>query len=212
MRSADIITLFRGFLVFPIIYLILIKFNPLITILLIIFMFALDGIDGFAAIKDSKAKITFKDYIYASLGNKVLKEKIKKLKLNISKTNKYGARLDIASDRTIEYVFWILFTYLNIIPLFIIFIVVIRNSFVDALMAAKGTSSKMKSKIAKAFYSSNLSRSTSTLLKVFAFSYLALVYIANYPLFYGQIIVALLIIFIIIRGIAEIYEGIINIE
>jgi len=207
MRIADIITLFRSFLVFPIAYLIIIKFNPFLLILLILFMFVLDGVDGFAAVKYSKEKITFSDYLRAAFGNKVLKEKIKNLKHEIAKKNKYGARLDVAGDRTIEYVFWILFTYLNIIPLFIIFIIVIRNSFVDALMAAKGTSSKMKSRFARLFYSSNSSRALSAVLKILTFSYLSLVYISNFPLIYGEILTALFVIFAVLRGIAEVYES-----
>ncbi|MGC8694175.1 MAG: hypothetical protein ACP5RI_00970 [Candidatus Micrarchaeia archaeon] len=214
MRSADIITLFRTILVFFIIYFVLIKLNSILVILILLFMFALDGIDGFAAVKEvgklNNKKITFKKYIKAAFGNSKYKKEVVELKHKAAEISKHGQRLDIAGDRIIEYSLWILFTYLNILPLFVILIIVIRNSFADAFMACKGTSAKLKSRYAKYLYSSNISRALSTLFKILSFSYLVLVYINNYPILPGFIIVAISLIFIIIRGAAEIYEGIID--
>ncbi len=214
LRSADIITLFRIILVFFILYFVIIKLNSIIIIFILLIMFALDGVDGFAAVKEAgklnNKKITFVKYIKAAIGNQKYKKEIIELKQNITKLSKYGPRLDVAGDRIIEYSFWILFTYLNIIPLFVILIIIVRNSFADALMAAKGTSAKLKSKFARRLYSSNISRASSSILKILTFSYLIIVYINGYPILPGFVLVALLVIFIVIRGISEVYEGIIN--
>ena len=45
MRSADATTILRTLMVFLIAYLVIIKFSPLITILLILVMYVLDAVD-----------------------------------------------------------------------------------------------------------------------------------------------------------------------
>ncbi len=211
MRSADAATLLRTLLVFAIAYLVLAKFNAAITILLIAIMYVLDAFDGYLAVREaSNGKIGLIDYSRLALGNKEMREKVKELKHKIAASNKYGARLDIAGDRVIEYTFWILFTFLKIIPLWVLLLVVLRNSFADALMGSRGTSSKMKSRIASAFYTSNISRATVNILKFLAFAYLVLVYVNSYPIIPGYVIVGALFTMVMLRGIAEIYEGIIS--
>jgi phosphatidylglycerophosphate synthase len=182
MRSADIATIFRTLLVFPILYLIIIKYNPIVTLSLFIFMFALDGLDGLLARRDIKKGL---------------------------KPSAYGAKFDIAGDRVTEYSFWILFTVLGVIPLFIIFLIVIRHSFSDAMTAAsKKTFSNMSTKFGKIAYS-HVSRGLINILKFITFFYLALEYILGYPMIIGYILVGLLVIYIWLRGAAEIYESVV---
>jgi phosphatidylglycerophosphate synthase len=208
MRSADAATLFRTLMVFLIAYLVIIKFGPLITILLILVMYVLDGVDGYFAIRSaSKSSVGFIEYIKASIGkDEEAKEKMSKFKHIAKKDSKFGPRIDIAGDRVIEYTFWILFTYLRLIPLFVVFIIIFRHSFVDALMASRGTSSKPKTKFARIVYSSNIGRGGINVVKFLAFAYFVLVYVSSYPLWIGYILIAILVIYIVLRGIAEAYD------
>jgi phosphatidylglycerophosphate synthase len=208
MRSADAITLFRTLLVFPIAYAILARFDPFITIFFIAVMILLDVADGYAAVNEtSSGKIGLIEYIRAVSGNKKAKEKVSKYKSLIKKQSIYGARMDIAGDRVTEYVFWIVFTYVNIVPLWVLFLIVLRHSFVDAVMGAKGTSSKMKSGFAKLVYSSPLGRGGIGIVKFVTFSYLVLVYVSGYPVVVGYVLIAILFGYIMLRGIAELYEA-----
>ncbi len=185
MRYADLLTLFRTGLIFLVVYLVLIHFNVIITLLIILVMFGLDGLDG-----------------------SIARYEIKKMH---KQPSKYGARLDVAGDRVIEYVFWILFVFVHIIPLFVILLIIIRHSFADAFMAAKGTSSKMKSNFARIVYSSNIGRGGINIVKIITFSYLSWLYITqnflikNYMLI-GYVLTGILVGYILLRGIAEIYE------
>ncbi|MCL4383371.1 MAG: CDP-alcohol phosphatidyltransferase family protein [Candidatus Marsarchaeota archaeon] len=185
MKYADLITLFRTALIFVVVYFVLIKFNVLLTLFIILLMFGLDGIDGIVARHENKTG---------------------------KKPSKYGARLDVAGDRIIEFVFWILFVFIHLIPLFILLLIVLRHSFADAFMAAKGTSSKMKTKFARIVYSSNIGRGGVNVVKIITFSYLSWLYITqsflikNYMLI-GYILTGILVSYVLLRGIAEIYES-----
>ncbi len=208
MRSADAATIIRTLIVFVIAYMVLAKFSAIATIILIAVMYALDGFDGYLAVHEiSNGTVGFIDYMRSALGNRKIRERVKKLKHKISVSNAYGARFDVAGDRVIEYTFWILFTYLSIIPLFVLLLVVLRHSFADALMASRGTSSKMRSRFAAIVYSSNASRALINILKFLAFAYLVLVYVSSYPILPGYILVGALFTMIMLRGIAEIYES-----
>ncbi|MCL4379534.1 MAG: hypothetical protein M1160_01980 [Candidatus Marsarchaeota archaeon] len=211
MNRADAVTVFRTLLVFLIVYLVLIRFAIAATLILIALMFLLDAIDGFAAISEkSHGRVSLPDYIRSALGNPSAKLKVAKFKALPG--SPYGPRLDVAGDRVIEYVFWILFTYLGIIPLAILLAVVVRHSFVDALMGSKGTSSKMRSGFARAVYSSNLSRGGINVVKGVAFGYLSLIYVTGlvfgWYLVLGYAIVAVMFVYIMLRGAAEIYESV----
>ncbi len=208
MRSADLITLVRTFLVFPIVYLIFVKFNPVAILLLMLIMFVLDALDGFAAVGEaSSGKVTFFDYLSAVSGNPAKKKLVSRYKNSISIKYSYSGRLDIAGDRVIEYVLWITFVYLTLIPIWVLFIVVLRHSFVDAMFAVKGTSSRLKNRFASALYTSALGRFFGAALKGMAFGYLVLVYVWGWPLTVGYVLVATAVIYILIRGIADIYEA-----
>ncbi|MCL4403433.1 MAG: hypothetical protein M1500_01715 [Candidatus Marsarchaeota archaeon] len=209
MRGADAVTLSRLPIIVAIVYLILVKFNPIVTILLIILVTVLDAVDGMVAVwSSSGGRIGFIEYTSAALGNPNMKALVKKYKQGISKTAKHGPRMDIAGDRIIEYLLWIVFTYTGIVPLAVLIIIVIRHSFADALMGARGTSSKMKTRAASWLYSSNASRFAINVLKLVTFSYLVLVYVSGYSLLVGYVLIGLLAAFIVVRGAAEIYESI----
>jgi phosphatidylglycerophosphate synthase len=210
LRSADATTLFRVFLAILAIYLVIIKFNPFVIIILLAVAIILDAIDGFFALYEvSKGKIGFLTYLKHSLGDKKAKEHVAKYKAEISKIAPAGARIDVAGDRIIEFGFWMLFLYLHIVPLWIVIAVVIRHAFADALMGAKGTSMKAKTSIARRLYTSNLSRWGINVVKFVTFSYLVLVYVAGYPALIGTVLVYVLFAFIMLRGAAEIYEALI---
>lgn len=208
MRSADKSTILRIGIILFVLFLIAIKFNAAVSIILFALAFALDGVDGYLALKEaSKGKVSLGMYISYSLGNKKYAKRIKAFKEGIGKTAKYGPRFDVAADRIAEYAFWATFTAFGIVPLFVFIIVIIRHSIADALLAAKGTSSKMKSSIAKALYGSSASRALANVLKFVTFSYLILVYVSNYPILPGYVLIVLLVSFIVARGAAEIYEA-----
>ncbi|MCL5100740.1 MAG: hypothetical protein M1122_02195 [Candidatus Marsarchaeota archaeon] len=210
MRSADAATLFRTLLVVILVYAVVAKFNPIGLSVLLAVIIILDAVDGFLAVNQiSNGKIGFITYLKSSAGNVSAKEKVKKFKSIISKHFSYGPRMDIAGDRVVEYFLWIVFTYVHIVPLFVLLIIIIRHSFVDALMAAKGTSSKMKSKFAKAVYSSNIGRGGINVVKFLTFAYLSFAYVWGYPIIFGYILIAILVTYVLLRGMAEAYESLI---
>ena len=150
MRTADFITLVRIALIIPIVYLVLLKVNPIIPITLFVIAILFDGLDGFAALySQSKGKIGFMEYLKYSLGDETNAKKIKDLKTSIGETAKHGPRMDIAGDRIMEYSMWALFLFVDIVPLIIVLAIIMRHSIADALMAARGTSSKMKTRFAQ---------------------------------------------------------------
>ncbi len=209
MRLADAITLFRTALVIAVAYMIMQMMHPYLIVALIAFAMLLDGVDGYAALwQESKGEVSFVEYLRATAGNPLLAERIKRFKERIQQHSPHGPRMDVAGDRVAEYVFWILFTYLNIIPIFVLFIIVIRHSFADALMGARGTSSKMKTGFARAVYSSNISRGGVNVAKFLTFSYLSLVYTLGYPIIIGYVLAGILVTIVLARGAAEIYESV----
>jgi phosphatidylglycerophosphate synthase len=209
MRAADETTLFRTLLVLVVVYLIIIKFPSYLTIIIFAIALILDAFDGYFAVwQVSKHKVGFLRYMKATvLNDKKAHEEIVGYKHKVSETARFGPRMDIAGDRVAEYSMWVVFTYLHIIPLIILLLVIVRHSFADALMGAKGTSSKMKSAFARAVYSSNASRAVINALKFIAFAYLILVYVNNFPILVGYILVGALFTFIMLRGVAEVYES-----
>lgn len=208
MRSADLATFVRVGIILVIAYLVITGFNPIVSILLFVIALVLDGVDGFLAISESSnGSIGPAKYISALMGDQKARKLVKEAKLRTAKLAPYGPRLDIIGDRITEYIFWILFTYLHIVPLFVFLIVVIRNCAADGLSGLRGTSSKMKTRFAQIMYASSASRATANILKFLTFSYLILQYVAGYPAYIGQALIAILVIFMVIRGASEIYES-----
>jgi phosphatidylglycerophosphate synthase len=178
-RYADAATLFRTALVFVAAYMILVKYDILLTVSTVIVVFLLDFVDGWLARIDHKRGL---------------------------KQSFYGAKLDIAGDRVTEYSFWMVFTYLGIVPLFVIFIMFLRHSFSDAFTASKGkTFQNMNTAFGKIAYS-HVSRGGIGVVKAVTFIYLTLVYTAGYPILIGYALTGILVAYILLRGAAEIYE------
>jgi phosphatidylglycerophosphate synthase len=208
MRSADLSTIIRIGVVLLVIYFIIIGVNPIISIILLAIAFLLDGVDGYLALSEiSKGKVTLSMYINYALGEKKYSKIIKKFKEDTAKVAKYGPRFDVAADRIAEYSLWAVFTIVGIVPFFILIIIIIRHSIADAFLGSKGTSTKMKTGIAKKIYSSNISRGAINVLKFVAFSYFILVYVSHYPILPAYVLMAALVIFIVARGAAEVYES-----
>lgn len=208
MRSADAATLARVALVIIAAYMIIAKFQVFLAIFIIAVALILDGLDGFLAVKEqSKGKVGIAMYARAAMGDIKQKASVKALKGRISSSAPYGARMDIAGDRIVEYTLWATFVYLHVLPLWILIIVFVRHSFVDAVMGSRGTSSKMKTGFAAKIYSSNIGRGGINVVKFLAFAYLALVYAYAYPAIIGYALVAVLLAYILLRGAAELYEA-----
>ena len=209
MRAADAITIARIALIVPIVYSVLLKLNPAIPISLLLISIISDALDGFAALHSvSKGSVSFLEYLKYSLGDKSNAKKISDLKASVSKTAKFGPRMDVAGDRITEYSMWALFIYVHVIPLFVLLIIIVRHSIADALMGAKGTSSKMKTRVARVVYSSNIiGRAGINVMKFVTFAYLMLVYISGYPINIGYALVAVLVLYILARGVAQVQES-----
>ncbi len=207
MRSADASTVFRIGLVLFVIFLVAIRFNPLVSIALLALAFVLDGVDGYLALREaSGGKLGVSEYVNYTISGANAK-RIKALKEKTSKIARYGPRLDVAGDRIAEYSFWGAFAVFGIVPLFVLIIIIIRHSLADAFLAAKGTSSRMRTGLARALYSSNVSRGTINVLKFITFSYFILAYVSRYPMVYAYVLMAALVVFIVARGAAEVYES-----
>ncbi len=208
MRSADAVTLLRVVLILLVAYLVLEKFNPIAIAAMIALAMAMDALDGYFAVREaSKGKVGFSMYLSAALGNSKSRASVSRFKHRVAEMSRYGARIDVAGDRIVEYALWITYTFAGVVPLFVIFLIIIRHSFADAVMAARGTSSKMKTKFARIVYSSNLWRGGINVVKFLAFAYLAFAYSWSYPLWIGYVLVAILVAYILLRGAAEIYEA-----
>ncbi len=208
MRSADAITLLRVLIIIAAAYLIVAKFNPIAIVLSIAVAMALDAVDGYFAVRQSSSgRVGFGMYLGALSGNHAAAAKVRQFRAKASRESRFGPRIDVAGDRAVEYILWITYTYVGILPLFVIFLVVLRHSFADAVMAAKGTSSKMKTRFARIVYSSNVGRAGINVVKFLAFAYLALMYVWGYPAIIGYMLVTILLAYILLRGAAEIYEA-----
>ncbi|MCL4372108.1 hypothetical protein M1373_02185 [Candidatus Marsarchaeota archaeon] len=208
IRSADMVTYIRTAMIILVAYLVIIKFNAIAIILLLAVALLSDAIDGYFAVREaSSGRVGFITYIRAATGSKKEWERVHEIKQHASSIAPYGPRIDIAGDRVTEYALWVTFAFLHIVPLFVLFIIIIRHSFADALLGAKGTSSKMHSRIARALYASNASRAGIQITKFVTFAYLVLVYVVSYPIWIGYVLIGLLTAYILLRGAAEIYES-----
>ncbi|MDE1865954.1 MAG: hypothetical protein KGH94_04940 [Candidatus Micrarchaeota archaeon] len=211
MRSADLATFIRVGIIIVVAYLVLTRFNPIVSLALFALALILDGADGYLAVLEaSGGKLTLSKYISGLRGDAKLKSEIKGAKLKAAKAAPYGPRLDVIGDRITEYILWALFTFAHVVPLFVFFIVIVRNCAADGLMGLKGTSSKMKTAFAKAMYASAPSRAAANILKFLTFGYLVIEYVAGYPAVIGQWLVAILVVFMVVRGASEVYEALLG--
>ncbi|HPG38730.1 MAG TPA: CDP-alcohol phosphatidyltransferase family protein [bacterium] len=89
--------------------------------------------------------------------------------------SKLGGVLDVAGDRIVENVLWVLLAYLRVIPVWIPILVLVRGFITDgfrsvALAQGYSTFAMMKSKIEWWLVASPLSRSTYAVLKALLFT------------------------------------------
>jgi CDP-diacylglycerol--glycerol-3-phosphate 3-phosphatidyltransferase len=94
-------------------------------------------------------------------------------------TSVLGSVLDIAADRTVELVLWVIFADLELVPVFIPLVVIARGVFVDAIRSvapARGMApfDLLRSKIGKFLVKSPFLRSPYGITKAVAFFMLAL--------------------------------------
>jgi len=123
------------------------------------------------------------------------------------KEKEYGKRFDVAGDRITEYLYYFFFTIKELIPIFIFPIIVIRNSIVDTFFyTPKKNFSTTKTKFARIFSSSRISRFVYGFLKMLTFFYFGCVLIFNFPIIFGYLLLAIVVSFSIIRGAADILE------
>jgi CDP-diacylglycerol--glycerol-3-phosphate 3-phosphatidyltransferase len=92
-----------------------------------------------------------------------------------------GSVLDIAADRTVEYVLWIVFAHLGRIPIVVPLIVLMRGTFVDAVRSVaprKGLKpfDLMQSQLSKFIVGSPWLRTSYAVIKALAFILLAIVH------------------------------------
>lgn len=190
---ANLITIFRMFLVFIVAYLLFSHSSLmfLLALILTIVAFALDGVDGWVARK-------------------------------FNETSKLGAVLDIISDRIVENVFWVVFAVLGWLPVVFPIVVMTRSFVVDGLRSvameqgftAFGETSMQSDKIGYFICSSKFSRISYAVAKALAF---VLIIVAKtpaldhdisvflYAIAYVAAIIAL--IFCVLRGLPVVFES-----
>lgn len=94
-------------------------------------------------------------------------------------TSVLGSVLDIAADRAVEYVMWVVFAHLRLISVVFPLIVLLRGTFVDAVRAvapSKGLSpfEMMRSSVGRFLVKSPWLRTSFAVVKAVAFFFLAL--------------------------------------
>ena len=135
--------------------------------------------------------------------------------------SKFGALLDILSDRIVENVFWVSFAVLGWIGLWLPLAVLTRGIITDSLRAlameqgytAFGSSTMMQGKVGKFIVASNFVRFTYAVCKAVAFALLIAAHVpSEYPykpvitvLAYGSAYIAVAL--CILRGIPVVIES-----
>ncbi len=137
----------------------------------------------------------------------------------LNQTSKLGGVLDIAGDRAVELVYWIVFAVLGWVPVWIPILFVVRGTFVDAMRShaaedgftAFGAKTMMQSKVGKFLVASNFSRFSYAIAKAVAFCLLiaantlagrdtAVPAIANFCVYFSAL-------FCVVRGVPVFFEG-----
>ncbi len=94
-------------------------------------------------------------------------------------TTLLGSALDIATDRAVEIVLWVVYAHLTLIPVFIPLVVIIRGALTDsirnvAVQHGISAHAMMRSRLGKWLVASPPMRTGYALVKIFAFVTLAL--------------------------------------
>lgn len=190
---ANLITIFRMFLVFIVAYLLFSHsaLMFLLALVLTIVAFALDGVDGWVARK-------------------------------FNEVSKLGAVLDIISDRIVENVFWIVFAVLGWLPAVFPIVVMTRSFVVDGLRSvameqgftAFGETSMQTDKVGYFICSSKFSRVSYAVAKAIAFVFIIVAKMPRldhdlsvfiYALAYVSAVIALM--FCVLRGLPVVFES-----
>ena len=135
-------------------------------------------------------------------------------------TSLLGSVLDIATDRTLEYVLWVVYAHLGLIPVLVPIIVLIRGTTVDAVRSVGMKSGKtafeqIQSPINKFLVGSRFMRAFYGFAKTIAATLLTLAYALPPvnegwfdPVYQAALVFAWLSVFIcLIRGIPVLIEG-----
>lgn len=135
-------------------------------------------------------------------------------------TSLLGSVLDIATDRTLEYVLWVIYAHLGLIPVIVPIIVLIRGTTVDAvrsvgMKSGKSAFEQIRSPLNKFLVGSRFMRATYGASKGAAASFLTLAYallLSNgewFELVYaiGLVFTWLSVFLCLIRGIPVLIEG-----
>ena len=135
-------------------------------------------------------------------------------------TSVLGSVLDIAADRAVEYVMWVVFAHLHLIPVIFPLIVLMRGTFVDAVRAvapSKGLSpfEMMRSPVGRFLVKSPWLRTPFAVAKAAAFFFLALTHsliAAGSPVLFTVSVVArvctwLALLLCLLRGIPVLIEA-----
>ncbi len=135
-------------------------------------------------------------------------------------TSLLGSVLDIATDRTMEYVLWVVYAHLNLIPVVVPIIVIIRGTMVDAVRSIgmkSGTTAfeQIQSPINRFLVSSRFMRAFYGTVKAIAAGLLTLAFgliSLNSPwsvLVYrsGLLITWISVLTCVIRGVPVLIEG-----
>ncbi len=137
----------------------------------------------------------------------------------LNQCTKLGAVLDIAGDRVVEMMYWIVFAVLHWIPVWVPLLYLLRGTFVDAIRAqaseqgftAFGEKTMMQSPIGKFLVSSNFSRFTYAICKALAFCLLILAQVSSLKTGYLPICAMTLVYisaaFCVLRGLPVLVEG-----
>lgn len=131
-----------------------------------------------------------------------------------------GSVLDIATDRTLEYVLWVVYAHLGLIPIVVPIIVLIRGTAVDAvrsvgMQSGKSAFDQIQSPINRFLVGSRFMRAFYGLAKGAAATFLSLAYALPpvsggwfdlvYPI--GLVFTWLSVFLCLVRGIPVLVEG-----
>lgn len=136
-----------------------------------------------------------------------------------------GSVLDIATDRTLEYVLWVVYAHLGLIPVLVPIIVIIRGTAVDAVRSVRMKSGlsafdQIQSRLNKFLVSSRFMRAFYGIAKGAAAGFLTLAYAlqanadawSNIIYQTGKVFTWISVFLCIIRGVPVLIEGIKNIQ
>ena len=95
-------------------------------------------------------------------------------------TSQFGAMFDIAVDRIVELSLWVVFAHVELAPVWVPLVFVVRGSIVDAIRAQQATSTRrspfdvMRSSVARFLVAGRFMRAFYAVMKAVAFCWLLL--------------------------------------